>query len=267
MAGNYHFTGDPNLKFANATDSHFSGNFTDPTGAVTGCTGGNYPSQSINVRELQTGGQGYGMANQQPIAGFNRMPDYTSYEEIGVKDPSNLGTSTQYNPSMALPVIKGGRGRYKRGGSNLNYYGFNDKNGENLSTFAGSGYPPISIGSQNLTGGRRIRRRKGTRSHKHLRRRRGHKSHKLSKHRRHSRRHKTRRHRLGMKKTMSSKLFKNLIGGRKRVYKGGYSQFLGDQAFSQGYELGGPITPSTSALANPIPIKPYNNCSDPFGPK
>jgi len=42
---------------------------------------------------------------------------------------------------------------------------------------------------------------------------------------------------------------------------------MGDQAFSQGYELGGPVTPSTSALANPIPFKPYNHCSDPFGPK
>jgi hypothetical protein len=264
MAGNYHFTGDFNSKYANVPDSHFSGDFTDPTGAVTGCTGKNFPSQSMNVRELQTGGQGYGMAEQQPIAGFNRIPDHISYEEIGANDPENLGASTQYNPSMALPVIRGGK-RHKRGGANLNYYGFNDKNNENLSVFAGAGYPPITVGSQNLTGGKRMRHRKlKTKSHK---RSRHHKSHKLSKHRRPRHHHKTKKHRLGMKKGMTSKLFKKLIGGKKRVYKGGYSQFLGDQAFSQGYELGGPISPSTSALANPIPIKPYNNCSDPFGPK
>ena len=79
--------------------------------------------------------------------------------------------------------------------------------------------------------------------------------------------HKSKKHKLGLARRMSSKLFKKIIGGKRKVYKGGYSQFMGDQAFSQGYELGGPVTPSTSALANPIPFKPYNNCADTFGPK
>lgn len=268
MAGNYHYSGDFNSKFANVTDGHFSGNFTDPTGAVTGCTGTNYPSQSLNVREVndmkQSGGQGYGFALQQPDPGFNRVPYQTSYSEIGVNSDENLGTSKQYNPSMPLPVIKGGRRHRKlRGGSSLIYYGFNDKNNDNLSTFAGSGYPPMTTGSQNggrRRGGRRLKSHK--RSRHSMRHRRT--KHKLS------RTHKGRRHRtqskLGLRRRKTSKLFKNLLGG-KRVYRGGYNQFMGDQAFSQGYELGGPITPSTSALANPIPIKPYNNCSDTFGPK
>lgn len=267
MAGNYHYSGDFNAKFSNNTDSHYSGNFTDPTGAVTGCTGGSYPSPSLNVREAgdmkQTGGQGYGFALEQPNPGFNRIPFQTSYPEVGVKDPLNLGASTQYNPSMPLPTLKGGKHHKLRGGSSLIYYGFNDKNNENLSAFAGSGYPPITVGSQN--GGRRRGGRKA-RTHKrgkHSMRHRRNK-HKLS------RTHKGKRHRthrkLGLRRKKTYKLFKNLMGG-KRVYKGGYNQFMGDQAFSQGYELGGPITPSTSALANPIPIKPYNNCADPFGPK
>lgn len=263
MAGNYHYSGDFNSKFANVTDGHFSGNFTDPTGAVTGCTGANYPSSSLNSREIsdmkQSGGQGYGFAPQQPNAGFNRIPDHISYNETGINSDENLGVSKQYNPSMALPVIKGGRRKKTRGGSSLIYYGFNDKNNENLSAFAGSGYPPITVGSQNggrKRGGRKVKSHK--RSKHSMRHRRT--KHKLS-------RHRTKKHKLGLSRRMSSKLFKKIFGGKKKVYKGGYNQFMGDQTFSQGYELGGPVTPSTSALANPIPFKPYNHCSDSFGPK
>jgi hypothetical protein len=270
MAGNYHYSGDFNSDFTNNTNGHFSGNFTDPTGAVTGCTGVNYPSQSLNTRELsdmslgQSGGQGYGFALEQPDAGFNRIPDQTSYGGCGINSDENLDASKQYNPSTPLPVLKGGGKKHRklRGGSSLIYYGFDGKNGENLSEFAGSGYPPITVASQN--GGRK---RRGRRMKSHKRK---HSSrHRRTKHKL-SRSHKSRRHRthrkLGLRRKKTSKLMRRLIGG-KSVYKGGYSQFMGDQAFSQGYELGGPITPSTSALANPIPIKPYNNCSDPFGPK
>lgn len=44
------------------------------------------------------------------------------------------------------------------------------------------------------------------------------------------------------------------------VQSGGYSQYLGSQEFSQGYTLNDLVTPQTSALANPIPFKPYNSC-------
>lgn len=265
MSGLYHYAGDFDSKYSNNTNSHFSGNFTDPTGAVTGCTGNNYPSPSLNVREVsdmkQSGGQGYGFSLEQPVSGFNRVPDQTSYKEIGINSDENLGVSKQYNPSMPLPVIKGGK-KYRKikGGSSLIYYGFGDKNGENLSAFAGSGYPPITVGSQN--GGRRHRKLK---SHKHGRRSMRHRrtKHKLSRTRKGKKQRKTHR-KLGLRRRKTSSLLKKLVGGKQT---GGYNQFMGDQAFSQGYELGGPITPSTSALANPIPIKPYNNCSDPFGPK
>lgn len=269
-SGLYHFVGDTYSDYTNPTNAHNSGNFTDPVGAVTGCTGQNYPSQSINARELddmtQKGGQGYGMSLEQPIPGFNRMPDHSSYEEVGLNSNENLGVSKQYNPSMPLPTIKGG-GRKKRGGTSLMYYGFDDKNNENLSTFAGAGYPPITVGSQNLKGGRRLKCKSHKRHHKvggkhrkQTRRKKHKKSKVLMK-----RRHKTKKSKLGLRHKMTSKLFKKIIGGGRQ--KGGYSQFMGDQAFSQGYELGGPVTPQTSSLANPIPFKPYNNCSDPFGPK
>ena len=266
MAGNYHFSGDFNSNYANPTNSHFSGDFTDPTGAVTGCSNQSCSSPTVNSRELsmQTGGQGYGMALEQPNAGFNRIPDQQSYEEVGVESVDNLGVSKQYNPSMPLPVIKGGkRHRKYKGGSSLNYYGFDGKNGENLSTFAGAGYPPITVGSQN--GGKKHRRKtKNIKRKKHTTKR--SMKHRYTKHKL-SKRNKTKKYKLGLSKRKSSKLFRKIVGGKRRVYKGGYSQFMGDQAYSQGYELGGPITPSMSALANPMPFKPYNHCADPYGPK
>jgi hypothetical protein len=278
MAGNYHFEGNPNTPYANATNSHYSGGFTDSAGAVTGCTGSMSPS--INMREMnQSGGQGYGMSLQQPIAGFNRIPTYTSYSEIGVPSSENLGASTQYDPSMKLPtILKGGKGKRKwnngkynkmRGG-NVNYsYGYDGKDTQDVSMFSGSGYPPISVVSQNLSGGKK----KSRRIKKHRKSLRSRRSRKVSRtrrvricsthHKRHS--HKSKKHRLGLKRKTSTSLFKKLIGGNN-VYKGGYNQFMGDQAFSQGYELNGSVvSPQSSALANPIPFRAYNHCSDAFG--
>lgn len=255
MAGQYHFSGNPNIPFANAINDHFSGNFTDQTGSITGCDGSAYVSPSINSRELEMkGGRGYSIAAEQHIPG-NHLPDHQTYNETDV---------SKHNPSTAFPFTKGGR-RYRklRGGSSLDYYGFSDKNNENLSIFAGSGYPPISKGSQN--GGKRRKTIKKIKLHKRRHTNKHSAKYRRTKHS--SKKHKSKKHKLGLARRMSSKLFKKIIGGKRKVYKGGYSQFMGDQAFSQGYELGGPITSSTSALANPIPFKPYNNCADTFGSK
>lgn len=244
MSGLYNYAGIFDAKYSNNTNGHFSGNFTDPTGAVTGCIGMNCPSQNLNMREAtdmkQTGGQGYGISPQQHIAGFDRVPEQTSYPEVGINSDGNLAASKQFNPSTQLHVIKGGRKHRKIKG--------------------GSGYSPITIGSQ--SGGRRHRSKK-LKSHKRSRHSMRHKrtKHKLSRTRK-GKHHRTHR-KLGLRRKKTSNLLKRLIGRQS----GGYSQFMGDQAFSQGYELGGPVTPSTSALANPIPIKPYNNCSDPFRAK
>lgn len=267
MSGEYHYIGDPNIPFANGTNSHYSGNFTDPTGAVTGCTGNN-ASNTINIR--QTGGQGYGMSLSQSLAGFNKIPDYTSYINTGINSSENLDVSKQYNPSMELPTLTGGRRRGKRmsrGGSSLNYYGFDKPSGDNLSLFAGSGYPPMNIGSQNLMGGKK---RKSRKIHKYSQvKHKKYTRHMRRSHKRYRRKHTSKRHMLGLKRKKTSKLFKHLImkGKGKKIYKGGYSQYMDDEAFSSGYGLGGPLDSDMSSLANPIPIKTYNSCSDPFGPK
>ncbi len=63
-----------------------------------------------------------------------------------------------------------------------------------------------------------------------------------------------------------------LAGGRKRMktrrtrrtrgMRGGYSQYQNNQPFSNGYSVGGILSASESALANPGPIQPYNSAID-----
>ena len=66
---------------------------------------------------------------------------------------------------------------------------------------------------------------------------------------------------------MRSDLFRKLRGGTTRRQRGGYSQYLSNQPFSLTYSAGGQyLSPNMSALANPVPITPMNNCTDPNGP-
>lgn len=272
-AGPNHFIGETNLGYSNITGGHFSGDFTDPNATVTGCSGNNYPSPNMNIRERSmVGGQVYGIASDQPNPG-NHIPYYTTHKEGGFSSPDNLNASKQYGPDTPLPKILdtpliGGRGRRKhaikksyKGGSN-SYYEL-DVQGD-TRTYAGSGYPPIVAKSQNLTGGKRIKHKsRRLRKHsKHIVKSRRHSHSRYCKHNRKSRRHQSKKHKIGLRKKMSSKLFKKLIGGRKgKMYGGNYAQFMGNQPFSQGYGISS-VTPSTSALANPIPFTPYNHCSD-----
>ena len=62
-------------------------------------------------------------------------------------------------------------------------------------------------------------------------------------------------------------LARTMIGGRKRrrtrrVMKGGYSQYQNNQPFNIGYSIGGVLGANESALANPGPIKAYNDVVD-----
>jgi hypothetical protein len=64
-------------------------------------------------------------------------------------------------------------------------------------------------------------------------------------------------------------LARTMIGGRKRkrrrthrVMKGGYSQYQNNQPFNIGYSVGGVLGANESALANPGPIKAYNDVVD-----
>lgn len=48
---------------------------------------------------------------------------------------------------------------------------------------------------------------------------------------------------------------------KRRGQRGGYAQYLTNQAFTLGQRLPGfPLLPSQSALANPPPFMPYRNC-------
>jgi len=48
---------------------------------------------------------------------------------------------------------------------------------------------------------------------------------------------------------------------KRRGQRGGYHQYLSNQAFTLGQRLPGfPLLPSQSALANPPPFMPYRNC-------
>lgn len=283
MAGLYHFVGDLNDVYANTTNSHNSASFTDPTGDITGYTDGNKGlNHNLNVR--QSGG-GYGMAMNQPILN-NVVPEIIKTDEIIKASPSNLGASTHYTPSTPLPqpfMNGGGKKKNKRplyGGTSSIYYGFGNgteiENNGDLKPFIGSGYPPVTIGKQGLVGGRRTHKYKGHKVHKRTKRHKISRKHKGKGKARISRknygRKKSLRSKLGIKKKMTSKLFKNLIGGNCSAaspissiltQQGGYSQYLGDQAFSQGYEIGGGhLSPNNSSLANPPPFTPYNHCSD-----
>ena len=50
---------------------------------------------------------------------------------------------------------------------------------------------------------------------------------------------------------------------KRRGQRGGYAQYLSNQAFTLGQRLPGfPLLPKLSALANPPPFMPYRNCPD-----
>lgn len=64
----------------------------------------------------------------------------------------------------------------------------------------------------------------------------------------------------------SRSLARSLAGGRRtrrlrrsRRQRGGYSQYQNNQPFSLNYSTGGPLSPSMSALANPVPIDQITN--------
>jgi hypothetical protein len=97
-----------------------------------------------------------------------------------------------------------------------------------------------------------------------------HKHSKYCKHKSRSRKHRKSRNGINPFK-MTKKILEKIVGGNGTCggppqppiqvqSGGGYSQYLGGQEFSQGYTLNELLTPQTSALANPIPFKPYNSC-------
>jgi hypothetical protein len=50
-------------------------------------------------------------------------------------------------------------------------------------------------------------------------------------------------------------------GNSKRSQSGGYHQYMGNTPFTLGFRMPGfPLASNMSALANPTPFMPYNNC-------
>ena len=83
------------------------------------------------------------------------------------------------------------------------------------------------------------------------RRRRSKTSHRSKKNRRHSRSRKYGRKRVSKRVTRS----------RSRSRRGGYAQYMTNIASSFGQSMPGfPLTSRMSALANPTPFRPYQNC-------
>lgn len=129
-----------------------------------------------------SGGNGYGFSKNQSLAstsGVNsgnsvHLVGFTGYQNKGIDSDTNMGASSQ-------------SGGYGFGSGGIPYYSYNPSEGENLSTFAGSGYPPISrqLNNQCITppilvqgGGKRRKSRKGRKG------RNGRKSRKASRRRR-----------------------------------------------------------------------------------
>lgn len=190
-----------------------------------------------------SGGNGYGFSKNQSLAstsgvnsvnGSVHLAGFTGYQNKGIDSDTNMGASSQ----------SGGSG-YGFGSGGTPYYSYNPSKGENLSPFAGSGYPPITrqLNNQCITppilvqeGGKTRKTRNGR---------------------------KLRKSRKG-KKSRKSSMRKRYKKGKKsrRRQKGGSGQYMSNIANSHIYSTGAPpsLTPNESMLASPPPFTPKNDC-------
>jgi hypothetical protein len=245
-----------NAGLVNSQNSHFSNpGFSSNVGGVSGCGG---PLNSPNAlkgtgmfnmvktggkkrkgktlrrgnksrrKQKHRGGNGYGFSKSQlPIAATSGVHGahgaaFDKYENVGQNSDTNMGASSQ-------------SGGYGTGG--YPYYAYKPTEGENLSLFAGSGYPPISRGLNSQCGGKR-RTKRSTKNKRKV-----NKKKRTVKKRKNSKRRKTKVH-------------------KKRTHKqkGGYSQYMSNVANTHTYALGGQLNPANSALANPPPYTSTNDC-------
>ena len=126
------------------------------------------------------GGNGFGFSKNQFLSstsGVNsgdsiHLASFTGYQNKGIDSDTNMGASSQ----------SGGGSGYGFGSGGIPYYSYNPSEGEKLSTFAGSGYPPISrqLNNQCITppilvqgGGKRRKSRNGKKSKKERKSRNG----------------------------------------------------------------------------------------------
>ena len=241
----------------NSQNAHFPNpGFSSKVGAVTGCggsgselalqqkglyqvvkTGGKRMRRTRKGRRgkgkgskkkshKMKGGVGHEFSQQQTLversgvgAGHSvHRGEHSTYEHNGINSDTNMNASMQAGQAGGSSFGTGG----------YPYYSYKPSDGENLSLFAGSGYPPISRGLNSQCGGKR-RGRKG-----------------------------------------KSRKGKSKKGGRKRTkrrssskrQRGGYSQYMSNVANAHNYSTGAPpvLTAGSSALANPSPHTPSNDC-------
>jgi hypothetical protein len=64
----------------------------------------------------------------------------------------------------------------------------------------------------------------------------------------------------GHKKSKKNNSRKHRRGTRRQ--RGGYSQYMSNVPYTPSYSTGGDLSPSLSALANPVPHQLTNNCQD-----
>jgi len=251
----------------NSQNSHFSNpGFSSKVGAVSGCggtnsdlalqqkglyqvvkTGGKRKNNSRKSRRgkgrKMRGGVGYGFSQNQSLAyksgvdmgGSIHRGDITAYDNNGINSDTNMNASKQAGQTG------GNSSGYSYGTGGYPYYSYKPTEGENLSTFAGSGYPPISRGLNSQCGGKR---------------RKGSKKRKLSNKRGGSKKRKT------YKKGTSSKKRGTKKGKTMKKQRGGYSQYMSNVANAHNYSTGAPpsLSANQSALANPTPFTPSNDC-------
>ena len=251
----------------NSQNAHFSNpGFSSKVGAVTGCsgtnsdlalqqkglyqvvkTGGKKKNSKKNHKrkgKKMRGGVGYGFSQNQALAstsgvdmgGSVHRADVTKYDNSGINSDTNMNASKQSGQMGGNPM------GYSYGTGGYPYYSYKPTEGENLSTFAGSGYPPISRGLNSQCGGKKRKSAKKRKSYSKKRKDTSKKT-KASK--------KTASKRKGTKKRKSMK-----------KQRGGYSQYMSNVAYAHNYSTGAPPTLSAnqSALANPIPFTPKNDC-------
>lgn len=257
--------------YVNSQNAHFSNpGFSSKVGAVSGC-GGSVTSElaleqggmynMVNVggrkyrrgsnrnkirRKKYRGGDGYGFSKDQVLAdtsgvtntgGSVHLADFSKYTNEQVKSDTNMGASS---------------GSLIGGGS---YYGF-ENSGEPLSTFSGSGYPPMVKGStnqcpqvqMNLDGGNSKRRRKTSKKKSKTNKKKSKTNKKKSK--------------TNKKKKSKTNKKKSVKIRRVRKQRGGYSQYMSNIANTPSYSTGAPpgLSSTESALASPVPFTPTNDC-------
>jgi hypothetical protein len=243
----------------NSQNAHFSNpGFSSKVGAVSGCggsgsdlslqqkglyqvvkTGGKRKGRSRKGKKLK-GGNSYGFSQTQSLAstsGVNQgssvhLAEFTKQVNNGINSDTNMDASKQSNQSGGSGGDPNG---YSYGTGGYPYYSYKPSEGENMSVFAGSGYPPISRGLNSQCGGKK-RRSSKKRSHKN---------------RSHKKRSPTRKQKAGKRKRASS-----------HRQRGGYSQYMSNVANTPSYSTGAPpsLSASESALASPPPFTPKNDC-------